>query len=207
MLPSFQVQCQTDGCRARGKTQTVRLQNVAINLVQRPDLLCSLCGAAPVTVRPWQAPALSAEEGTDMPKVTRHGGPSNAGTPESGVTHTDQPPIGGTGEPAAAAFREGKDAPDKDRTFADPALEERAAASGTGSDEPEGGEQPSAGSSSETSSEKPAKSSKPSRPASQKRARTTGSRSGKDQTDSSTAPSTDGDQTAASSETESSSDE
>lgn len=59
----------------------------------------------------------------------------------------------------------------------------------------EGSEEPSAGSSSETSFEKSETSPETSSPAPQKRARTTGSRSAKGRTDSSSARSTDGDQT------------
>lgn len=62
--------------------------------------------------------------------------------------------------------------------------------------EDEGGEESSLGSSSETSSEKPETSPEPSGTQTPSRARKTASRSGKDQTDTPTAPTTDGDQTA-----------
>lgn len=61
--------------------------------------------------------------------------------------------------------------------------------------EQERGEDVSAGSSSETSSEKASTSPQKNERARQKPARTTGSRSSKGQTDSSSAPGTDGDQT------------
>nr|PPQ57143.1 hypothetical protein C5F59_10950 [Streptomyces sp. QL37] len=65
--------------------------------------------------------------------------------------------------------------------------------------EPEGGEDVSAGSSSETSSEKESSKPQKSAAARPKPAPKTGNRSAKDQTDSSSAPGTDGDQTAATS--------
>lgn len=70
-------------------------------------------------------------------------------------------------------------------------------------DEQGAGEDVSAGSSSSTSSEKAPPSSEPSETKSPKRARTTGSRSKRAQTESSSAPGTDGDQEAGTSETDS----
>jgi cell division septation protein DedD len=221
LLPQMKVVCRTEGCRAAGKTQTVRLPSVGVNLVQVPAISCVLCGYFVDTVESWPPvswPPEARQEGDEMPKITRHGGPSNAGTPEGGVTHTDQPPPDGTGEPAAAALREGKDEPDKDRTYADPAREELAAPrdddqpdqrdddSVAGRDDDageqqDGGEQPSASSSSETSSPTSGTSTQPSEPAPPKRARTTASRSSKARTGSSSAPSTDGGQTEPTSET------
>lgn len=65
----------------------------------------------------------------------------------------------------------------------------------------EGGEESSPGISSSTSPEKPSNDSEPSKKPAPSRARTTGSRSKKGQTDSSSAPSTDGGQAADTSET------
>lgn len=70
----------------------------------------------------------------------------------------------------------------------------------TNADAPEGGEDVSAGSSSETSSDKESSKPQKSAAARPKPAPKTGSRSAKDQTDSSSAPGTDGDQTAATSD-------
>lgn len=171
-LPMIQVACRTDGCRAEGNVQAVRLPPAGLNLVQFPALVCTLCGLYVETVTPW--PGTTGEEGDtdDMAKISAHGGPTNDNPPDDGV-HMEA----GTGEPAAAEV------------------------------DSEGGEQSSPGSSSETSSAKDETSPKKSAAGSPKRARTTASRSRKARTGSSSAPGTDGDQTEATSETESDSDD
>lgn len=146
-FPQMRVACRTDGCRAAGKVTVVRLASVAPNIVAMPALACTLCGRQVETVTAWKD--------NDMPKITRHGGPSNA---------LADPPA-----PAAA-----------------PEPKEEVASS--------------PGNSSQTSSEKP-EPSQPTKPAaSPKRARTTGSRSGKARTAASTARGTAGDPTEATSE-------
>jgi hypothetical protein len=83
-----------------------------------------------------------------------------------------------------------------------------AAANQQGTQVPAGGsEDVSASNSSETSSEKAPSSPEPSEKPRPKRARTTGNRSGKARTATSTAPRTDGDQADGTSETDSTSDE
>ncbi|MGH3585796.1 MAG: hypothetical protein ACRDQ0_05690 [Pseudonocardia sp.] len=75
MLPQMKVACLTEGCRAQGRVSTVRLPSVGINLVQIPQIACTLCGALVATVAGW---SLGAEESNTMPKITKHGGPTNA---------------------------------------------------------------------------------------------------------------------------------
>ncbi|GAA4226093.1 hypothetical protein GCM10022254_09910 [Actinomadura meridiana] len=137
-LPQIKVACQTEGCRAAGKVTTMRLPQVALNIVQVPALACAVCGHPVEVVVAWKD--------NDMPKITKRGGPTNA---------VADPPA-----PAAP--------------------------------EPKEGVASSPGSSSQTSPEKPATSPEPKPPAPRKRARTTGSRSGKARTGASTARGTGG---------------
>jgi len=88
-----------------------------------------------------------------------------------------------------------------DKTLADEPLDVTEHMAGPAEPVVEGGEESSPGTSSSTSTETPEQKSEPSSSKTPSRARTTGSRSKKDQTDSSSAPSTGGGQTAATSET------
>lgn len=73
-VPQMRVACGTDGCRAQGKVATVRLPSVGVNLAAIPSVVCTLCGRFTATVSDWP---LKIEEEDDMPKITKHGGPSN----------------------------------------------------------------------------------------------------------------------------------
>lgn len=143
VFPQMRVACRTDGCRAAGKVIVVLLASVAPNIVAVPALACTLCGRQVQIVAAW--------EDNDMPKITRHGGASNALT---------DPPAPTDPEEVAS----------------------------------------SPGNSSRTSSAKDEPSPKTKPAASPKRARTTGSRSGKARTAGSTARGTGGGQTEATSE-------
>lgn len=120
---------------------------------------------------------LQGEDQSMSPKITRHGGPTVAGARVVGGAWGDSDDIEWVGEhgPETVAFQ-----PDTSE---------------------EGGEESSPGSSSSASPAKPSTSSKKSAPGRRKPARTTGSPSGQDPTDSSTAPLTGGGQTAGSSDT------
>ncbi|MFI2349704.1 hypothetical protein ACH492_22155 [Streptomyces sp. NPDC019443] len=117
-----------------------------------------------------------------MPKITRHGGASNAHAPE-------------TAGAAESTPAEAAPAPDRVLHFDKELSEEEYAAL---KKQVEGGDQPSAGTSSSPSSEKPPTSTEPSETAAPKRAPRTASRSKKGQTGSSSARSTDGEKTDAS---------
>lgn len=91
MLPMIWVVCRTAGCRAEGKTQTVRLPPVGVNLVQVPTVVCVLCGAEVELVTPFSPGG--EEGGGTMPKITRHGGPTNdAADPASAPAATPPDP-------------------------------------------------------------------------------------------------------------------
>lgn len=108
MVPQIEVACQTEGCRAEGKVATVRLPSVGVNLVALPIIQCTLCGAVVVTVTAWPP---RAREGDDMPKITRHGGPSIAMVSADGPELFDPPGPDAAVLPAAEPEPEGQEAP------------------------------------------------------------------------------------------------
>ena len=124
-----------------------------------------------------------AEQGQDMPKITAHGGASNAAEPQLVTTLVGEPgpelelPFGGAAIATSGAWAE---EPEPDAVEAETSPEEES----------------SPGSSSSTSSETPPTEPEPSGTPRPKRARTTGSRSKKAPTESSSAPGTDGDPAA-----------
>jgi hypothetical protein len=67
------VSCTTDGCRAVGQSKRVPLRRVAMGVVELPTYVCEPCGH-PLAVR-WPG---ELRKETDMPKITVHGGASNA---------------------------------------------------------------------------------------------------------------------------------
>lgn len=98
-LPAFvQTSCDTRGCPAAGTVRQVRLRVISPGLVEMPPLLCAACGC---TVRvPWPT---SEKEDEAVPKITRHGGPSNAAadaatpTPASAADQPTSPVAGEVG--------------------------------------------------------------------------------------------------------------
>lgn len=118
-----------------------------------------------------------------MPKITRHGGPSNQYEPKAEVVEGKATLVGGG--LLAPVWEEGQPKP------GDVVIEIEEEAT------------PSPGSSSSTSPEKPQTSPETNKPARQRRARTTGNRSKKAQTGSFSARSTGGGRTEPTSETES----
>lgn len=63
MLPTVEAVCTTEACPAKGRGRQVVARTVAPGVLGVPRLACASCGE-------WM------EE--TMPKITRHGGPSNA---------------------------------------------------------------------------------------------------------------------------------
>lgn len=159
MVPSVEVACATESCTAHAVTRRVFLRRVAPGVVELPRLACASCGAEMRTVTPWPREAT-------MPKITRHGGPTNSRVEISvpgGVIEADGSVTDEQAEALLATF------------------EERAA---------EGGDDLSPGSSSETSSPSTPTSNEPSETSPPKRVPTTGSRSRKGRGESGTASST-----------------
>jgi hypothetical protein len=58
------VICDTAGCRARGVARDVQLPPAGVDVVFRPAILCAVCERLVREI--------------PMPKITVHGGPSNA---------------------------------------------------------------------------------------------------------------------------------
>lgn len=71
--PWVWVECTPGPCRAAGVRRRVQLRQAALNVVELPTLLCAVCGSE-LSIT-WPAPE---EEDTPMPKITVHGGATNA---------------------------------------------------------------------------------------------------------------------------------
>ena len=166
-LPYLDMVCLTEDCRAREVVRRVHQRSAAPGVLELPVLACAVCGAVMWAVGGWPVPARIRE---NMPKITRHGGASNAAEREHQL---DKP-------------TEGVEVP------ADGTLSPEITGDGTGEALPliSGGDEPSPGNSSATSAEKPPTSPETSTADPPKPARTTASRSSKGRTGSSTARST-----------------
>lgn len=135
------------------------------------------------------------EDGDPMAKITRHGGASDKTLPTSedaAAAETDSVPEAAADQPEARVA-EGEYVVSQEalrehaRNLVEPDFTESLAQR-----EAEGGEESSPGNSSSASTEKPQPTSEPSSKPTPKRARKTASRSVKGQTETSSAPSTDG---------------
>ena len=108
VLPSVTVACGNEACRYAGRERRVHLRTAAPGVVEVPRLACAGCGLDMPTVTPW--PPVTASEDEDMPKITLHGGASNAAAepePETVAPEDESSP-----EPAAEP--ETPSAPDYD---------------------------------------------------------------------------------------------
>lgn len=168
-LPSLDVACGTKGCRAYDVVRRVYLRQAAPGVVELPTLACAVCGSLVASLSKVDSWATGVEE-TNMPKITRHGGASNAADKPVPVRDLSGPLSDEEAEQVEqiVAAHEGE--------------EHRIVVLGE--------EESSPGSSSETSPEKPPSSPETTESGLPKRARTTGSRSSKARGASSTAPST-----------------
>lgn len=107
------VHCTNNDCPACGKQRRVVLQRVAMGVVGMPALLCEVCGCFVAVQWPGEL-----KEDNDMPKITVHGGPSDADGPRvvgGGWSDNDQDAggehavtVGETG-PEPVALPEGTD--------------------------------------------------------------------------------------------------
>lgn len=70
------VHCTAEYCEAYGKQRRVVLRRAVMGVVELPTLLCEVCGSH-AAVR-WPGEPRKEE---DMPKITVHGGPTNAAAP------------------------------------------------------------------------------------------------------------------------------
>lgn len=76
VLPSVTVACGNEACRYEGRERRVHLRTAAPGVVELPRLACAGCGYDMPTVTPW--PPVTDSEEEQMPKITVHGGESNA---------------------------------------------------------------------------------------------------------------------------------
>ncbi|MGW6502961.1 hypothetical protein [Nonomuraea angiospora] len=119
-LPFLDVTCPTAGCRAEGVVRRIHLPMIIPGVVEQPTYRCVPCGAVMLPVDAW--PALAGTE-ENMPKITAHGGPSNAAAerehqldaPSEGVEvpadGTESPEITGDGTGEALPPAEGEEEP------------------------------------------------------------------------------------------------
>lgn len=70
------VHCPAEPCEVYGKQRRIVLRRAVMGVVELPTLLCEVCGSQ-VAVR-WPGEVRKEQ---DMPKITVHGGPSNASVP------------------------------------------------------------------------------------------------------------------------------
>ncbi|MEU8362326.1 hypothetical protein AB0C27_40540 [Nonomuraea sp. NPDC048882] len=191
-LPFLDVACGNADCPAFAVVRRVYLRSPAPGVVEVPKVLrCVRC---------WLAmPALAGSMEESMPKITRHGGASNArdAVPATGGVVGDVTVVG-EDDPQGLLLpeREHPGVPMKGvEVPANGTESPEITGDGTGEALPpieQEGAGPSAGSSSETSAGKPPSSGATTNPVRPKRARTTANRSPKARTANSTASSTDG---------------
>jgi hypothetical protein len=94
VLPSVTVEC-SGGCRAAGVQRRIMLRSAAAGWVEFPDLRCTACGRQAVIVDGWPI-----GEDNIMPKITRHGGATNAAADREAA---EAAPVAPAEEEAAAA--------------------------------------------------------------------------------------------------------
>ncbi|MBO3751538.1 SAP domain-containing protein [Streptosporangiaceae bacterium NEAU-GS5] len=75
-LPSVDVECRNQDCRACGTVRHVGLRTAAPGVVELPMFLCSGCGLAMYLVSMWRQPAAGTEN--DMPKIHADREPTHA---------------------------------------------------------------------------------------------------------------------------------
>ncbi|MFF7947018.1 hypothetical protein [Streptomyces griseorubiginosus] len=93
VLPSVTVACGNAACRYEGRERRVHLRTAAPGVVEVPRLACAGCGLDMPTVTPW--PPVTDSEDTEVPKITVHGGASNADAEPEPVEETTGEAEGG----------------------------------------------------------------------------------------------------------------
>ncbi|MGW0587454.1 hypothetical protein [Streptosporangium sp. NPDC002607] len=94
VCPFLDVACGNETCRAFANVRRVYLRQVALGVVEMPHLLlCVGCGLAMPALASWRDAAQDAYEEENMPKITRHGGPTNAAEREHPGTGVPTEPV------------------------------------------------------------------------------------------------------------------
>lgn len=99
VLPSVMVECANTGCRYGRRQRRVHLRTAAQGVLELPRLVCAGCGYDMPTVTPW--PPVTEPEEEQMPKITVHGGASNAADPEE--QPADAEPVEGSEDVSAGS--------------------------------------------------------------------------------------------------------
>lgn len=88
-LASLTVAClpADSGCRFGGVVRRVMLPQIVPGVIDMPDLRCAGCGRQMTNVK---------EEAADMPKITVHGGPTNAADQSAEEESSPTPEAPGT---------------------------------------------------------------------------------------------------------------
>ena len=97
VLPSVTVACGNEACRYVGRERRVHLRTAAPGVVEVPRLACAGCGLDMPTVTPW--PPVTESEDEAMPKITVHGGASNAAAEPEPETGEEVPENASSPEP------------------------------------------------------------------------------------------------------------
>jgi hypothetical protein len=114
-VPFLDVACPTSGCRAAGVVRRVQLRVAALGVVEMPHLLlCTCCGTAMPAVRSW----LDKEE--TMPKISRHGGPTNAAADAEEAAGAQVPADDRTGEEESSPGNSSSTSAEKPQTNDEP---------------------------------------------------------------------------------------
>jgi hypothetical protein len=80
LLPARVVACGTKTCPVRGVVRRVGARHAAPGVLERPVLVCARCGGE---MQPVDNDGDEEQEEESMPKITVHGGASNADDPDA----------------------------------------------------------------------------------------------------------------------------
>jgi hypothetical protein len=159
-MRAIEVRCLFEGCRADGQVRRVAVKLAALGVVELPRLVCTYCGCEVARVGGWRSDDAPGEQEDDMPKITVHGGATNAALDQPvALVQVDEPLTEDQADQLRADVLVGDGTGE-----ALPPLDE------------EGGERSSPGGSSSTSPAKPSSTGKKNATAPRKPARTTANR-------------------------------
>lgn len=102
------VACSSSACHAFAVQRRVYLHQAAPGVIAWPTLLCAGCGSVLGLPHPWNA-----LEENIMPKISVHGGPTNAADPDVPAVDAEPVPAETTDAPAAQTATAAEAAPAK----------------------------------------------------------------------------------------------
>lgn len=102
LLPFVVVACTVEpsACRGYGIARRVHLRGVGPGVVEWPSLICAHCGSALEVLRSWldKPTENESDEESGMPRITVHGGPSNAAVDLQPEPAAEPAPVDDAGE-------------------------------------------------------------------------------------------------------------